>query len=188
MNSADKVAKQIPKEYYENYYGKGVALTSDNAIWDSDKFMQSLGYLKKTMLSFLDLGAGTGAIVKKMKPYVFVADGYEVNEYALEHSEVPLIRRDITEPFLRNYDIVYSNAFMYLYDDDLERFFENNRDKFKVLVMVYPFNGNGDKFRVSLKDRQYFLDLFDRHGLVGIQIDEGRYDVIRKEFANDLHL
>ena len=139
-----KIAKSIKPSYYENYYGMGIPLNSTTAYWNTENFVYGLKEfikVEKGKTTFLDMGAGTGAIVKLVRDYGLLADGYELNRYALENAEVELIERDITEPFLKEYDIVYSNAFMYFSEEDFKKFFTNNRDKFKVLVLVYPLMG-----------------------------------------------
>lgn len=171
MRSSAEVAKSMKPDYYLNYYDKGVALTSENAYWNSEDFTRALApfhKFKKGETSFLDLGAGTGAIVKLMQDYGYLAKGYEVNEWALQNLEhgVEVIERDITEKFDGYYDVVYSNAFMYFNPSEFDKFFENNRDNFGVLVFVYPFDGNNDEYRVNAMTKYEFADIGERHGLV----------------------
>ena len=77
-----------------------------------------------------------------MQDYGYLAKGYELNEWALQNLEpgVEVIERDITEKFDGYYDVVLSNAFMYFSPSEFDKFFENNRDNFGVLVFYYPFD------------------------------------------------
>lgn len=184
-----KIAKSIEPSYYENYYGMGVPLNSTTAYWNTENFVCGLKEfikVEKGKTTFLDMGAGTGAIVKLVRDYGLLADGYELNRYALENAEVELIERDITEPFLKEYDIVFSNAFMYFSEEDFKKFFTNNRDKFKVLVLVYPFDGNNDRYRVNLKTREMFIEMAETYGLNTYSEEDGWLIMIRKEDADDL--
>lgn len=184
-----KIAKSIKPSYYENYYAMGVPLNSTTAYWNTENFVCGLKEfikVEKGKTTFLDMGAGTGAIVKLVRDYGLLADGYELNRYALENAEVELIERDITEPFLKEYDIVYSNAFMYFSEEDFKKFFTNNRDKFKVLVLVYPFDGNNDRYRVNLKTREMFIEMAETYGLNTYSKEDGWLIMVRKEDANDL--
>lgn len=184
-----KIAKSIKPSYYENYYGMGVPLNSTTAYWNTENFVCGLKEfirVEKGKTTFLDMGAGTGAIVKLVRDYGLLADGYELNRYALENAEVELIERDITEPFLKGYDIVFSNAFMYFSEEDFKKFFTNNRDKFKVLVLVYPFDGNNDRYRVNLKTREMFIEMAETYGLNTYSEEDGWLIMIRKEDADDL--
>lgn len=184
--SAD-IAKRIKPSYYENYYGKGVGLTSENAYWEAEEFICRLTmFIDKVNPTFLDLGAGTGAIVKLMRDIGLEADGYELNEYALRNAEVDVIRQDVTEPFLKKYDIVYSNVFMYFSNKDFENFFRNNRELFNVLVLVYPFEGNEDEYRVGLRKREEFNRLSEEHRLMMFEDSEGWIVLIREEDVCDL--
>lgn len=181
---SERIAKQIPKSYYDNYYGKGIPFTSDNAFWDCEEFLSQVDSfmpLDLADLTFVDLGAGTGAIVKLMRDFGIQADGYELNPHALNNAEVEMIERDITKPLLKEYDIAFSNAFMYMSEDDLEEFFSNNAEKVKALVMVYPFKGNNDKYRVSLKTKEEFFELGERYGFIVHDIDEGKLIMVQKE-------
>jgi len=171
MRSSAEVARSIEPGYFLNYYGKGVALTSENAYWNSEDFTRALSpfhKFKKGETTFLDLGAGTGAIVKLMQDYGYIAKGYELNEWALQHLEpgVEVIERDITEKFDGYYDVVLNNAFMYFSPPEFDKFFKNNRDNFGVLVFYYPFEGNKDKYRVNAMTKYDFADIGARHGLV----------------------
>ncbi len=184
-----KIAKSIKPSYYENYYGMGVPLNSTTAYWNTENFVYGLKEfikVEKGKTTFLDMGAGTGAIVKLVRDYGLLADGYELNRYALENAEVELIERDITEPFLKEYDIVFSNVFMYFSEEDFKKFFTNNRDKFKVLVLVYPFDGNNDRYRVNLKTREMFIEMAETYGLNTYSEEDGWLIMIRKEDADDL--
>lgn len=186
--SAD-IARNIHPSYYKNYYGEGIPLHSDNAYWDTKEFVEMLqGYIKvkKGKTSFLDIGAGTGAIVKLVRDYGLIADGYEVNRYALENAEVDLIDRDVTKPFLKHYDIVYSNVFMYFKEKDFENFFTNNRENFKVLVLVYPFDGNNDVYRVNKKTKEMFVEMGREYGLKVTECKEGWLAMVKEEDADDL--
>lgn len=171
MRSSAEVAKSIKPSYYLNYYGKGVAFTPENAYWNSEDFTRALSpfhKFKKGETTFLDLGAGTGAIVKLMQDYGYLAKGYELNEWALQNLEpgVEVIERDITEKFDGYYDVVICNAFMYFSPSEFDKFFENNRDNFGVLVFYYPFDGNNDKYRVNAMTKYDFAEIGERYGLV----------------------
>ena len=184
--SAD-IARRIKPSYYENYYGEGIPFTSETAYWNSADFVEGIRhFIDKEDMTFLDMGAGTGAIVKLMREYGVDAEGYELNRYALDNAEIDIIERDITEPFLKEYDVVYSNAFMYFSTEDFHKFFKNNRDKFKVLVLVYPFDGNGDEYRVNMLTRQMFYDIAKEYQIKAYNEEVGWLVMIKEEDVDDL--
>ena len=87
MRSSAEVAKSMKPDFYLNYYDKGVALTLKML---TGIVRISLGHYPHSINSrkgnfLLDLGAGTGAIVKLMQDYGYFAKGYEVNEWALQN-------------------------------------------------------------------------------------------------------
>jgi len=75
---------------------------------------------------------------------------------------------------------------MYFSEEDFKKFFTNNRDKFKVLVLVYPFDGNNDRYRVNLKTREMFIEMAETYGLNTYSEEDGWLIMIRKEDADDL--
>ena len=88
---AKEIVKEIGKDYYQNYYGKDTPFNQGNLIWNMTKFMRQLyPFIQKRYdeMSFVDLGAGTGALVKEFRDLGVEADGYEINEYALENRRI----------------------------------------------------------------------------------------------------
>jgi hypothetical protein len=183
------VGKFLSEDYFKNYYGKGRPMTEENLIWDTKNFLYQLNpFIQKSphRLSFVDLGAGTGLIVKRLREQGIDADGYEINNYALENAVTELIDKDITKPLDRRYDIGFANVFMYMTNLQIHKFFDNNQYNIDVLVIAYPFEGNNDPERINDLDVGYFNKLADHFGYMMYQINKGFIVFVRGVDVGDL--
>lgn len=133
-----------------------------------------LKYLKKKYLlkSFLDIGCGTGGMVKLANDYNLLSRGLEGDINAIKNSEVPELLKQIdfskeryeNQLNIDNFDLGYSVEFLEHVD---EKYIENYFNAFKkckyVIITAAPPKWPGHH-HVNCQDHQYWIKVFNRFG------------------------
>lgn len=125
--------------------------------------------------SIADLGSGNGAMLVALNEEFKIAEGYEARKHMVESSYLreSVFEYNVLNPLPKAYDYVNANVLMYFSEEELNMFFKNNKDNFKVLINTYRFEPPyEDDARINFLSKNEMADLAELYGLVFIEDTE----------------
>lgn len=168
--------KNIDTNYFDNYGG---ASYSENYLAYTTSSEEIISTLKAINLSFqtiLDIGCASGELVRDLREHGYLAYGIENNKEILKKSIIPkyCVLMDMTKMSSikdNSFDIIYTNAMMYLKPNEVGQVLkEMHRITKKGVYFCNPYlektNYFNDPYRKFLATKQWWIFQFLKSGFI----------------------
>lgn len=174
--------------YNEEYYERGVENKLSgyqNYRWLPHYVMPMANELKKRYgkNSFLDFGAAKGFLVKALRLLDCEAFGYDISEYAVEHSD-PLVKQHMSTKLDAFYGVIIAKDVLeHVPYETIHATLEELRDHCYNLVVVVPLGENNvyrireyelDKTHIIREDEEWWIKQFKE---AGFKVNEFYYEL-----------
>jgi len=168
-----KKFKEIDKKYFDEYGGKGYSKTYRDYTSDPNYMLNTLLEYHIAPDTLLDAGCASGELVRDLRKLGIKAYGIDNNEHILKKSVAPkyctkMDLREIGKLKSDLFDIVFTNALMYVFPQELQSILKGFHKVVKKGVwLCNPYLGDlpfEDAYRKFLGSEKWWADQFCKAG------------------------